>query len=266
MRYGLNAVHEVRKQYPRDHLYNDSIRSFFSSTIRQHISPIDLSIPLLLSSHLPPNYYSNMYFTTAFAAVAVMSSSMLVSGAPAEISSQIAILFPTGAQAVTAAPPVPTFGTVSSVQADVADAALGDSNVVNLCPFDVYLYSCNQEGCGAEVTVAANTGTWSAPISSTTDDGVSIKIGTTSGEVEKPILQLEYTNSNGLVYFDASQINGNPFSAYGYTLGDNVGLQDYCAPPCTACPGVYYSGEDGTVYAISNTDSIGFTLCADSSG
>ena len=65
------------------------------------------------------------------------------------------------------------------------------------------------------------------------------------------------------MYFDASQINGNPFGAYGYTLGDNVGLEAYCAPPCTACAGVYYSGEDGTVYAISNTDSIGFSLCAD---
>lgn len=207
-----------------------------------------------------------MYFTTALAAVAVMGSSMLVSGAPAEFSSQISIPFPTGAQAATAAPAVPTFGTGSSVQADVADAALGDSNVDNFCPFDVYLYSCNQEGCGAEVTVPANTGTWSAPISSTAGDGVSIKIGTTSGEVEKPILQLEYTNSAGLVYFDASQINGNPFSDYGYTLGDTVGLEAYCAPPCTDCAGVYYSGEDGTVYAISNTESIGFSLCVDSSG
>ena len=204
-----------------------------------------------------------MYFTTALAAAAVLGSSMLASAAPAEISSQISIPFPTGAQAVTAAPSVPTFGTASSINADVAeDATLGNSNVANYCSFDVYLYSCNQQGCGAEVTVAPNT-VWGAQISSTENDGVSIKIGTTSGEVEKPILQLEYTNSGGLVYFDASQINGNPFGAYGYTLGDSVGLKAYCAPPCTDCAGVYYSGEDGTVYAISNTDSIGFSLCAD---
>ncbi|KAK0508655.1 hypothetical protein JMJ35_008931 [Cladonia borealis] len=208
-----------------------------------------------------------MYFTAALAAVAAMGSSMLVSAAPAEYSSQISIAFPTGAQAVTAHPAVPTFVTGSSVQEDATDdAALGDSNVDNFCTFDVYLYSCNEQECGAEVTVAANGGSWSAPISSTTDDGVSIKIGTTSGEVEKAILQLEYTNSGGLVYFDASQINGNPFGDYGYTLGDTVGLESYCAPPCTDCAGVYYSGEDGTVYAISNTESIGFSLCAHSSG
>ena len=207
-----------------------------------------------------------MHYTTALAAVAAMGSSMLVSAAPAEYSSQIAITLPTGAQAATAAPAVPTFVTGYSVQEDATDtAALGDSKVDNFCTFDVYVYSCNQQGCGDEVTVAANGGTWSAPISSTTDDGISIKIGTTSGEVEKPILQLEYTNSGGLVYFDASQINGNPFSAYGYTLSDTVGLENYCAPPCTACAGVYYTSTDGTVYAIANTESIGFSLCADSS-
>ena len=265
MRHGLNAVHEARKQHPGDHLYNDSINSFLSSTIRQDIPPINHSILLFGSIHSQPNYFSNMYFTTALAAVAAMGSSMLVSAAPAEYSSQIAITLPTGAQAVTAAPAVPTFVTGYSVQEDATDtAALGDSKVDNFCTFDVYLYSCNEQGCGAEVTVAGNGGTWSAPISSTTDDGVSIKIGTTSGEVEKPILQLEYTNSGGLVYFDASQINGNPFSAYGYTLSDTVGLESYCAPPCTACAGVYYTSTDGSVYAIANTESIGFSLCAHS--
>lgn len=204
-----------------------------------------------------------MHSTTALTALSILSASLLASAAPAEMSTQIPIPFPTGAQAVTAAPAVPTFGSASSIQADVAeDATLGNSNVANYCSFPVYLYSCNQQGCGAEVTVAANT-VWGAPISSTENDGVSIKVSTTAGEVEKPILQLEYTNSGGLVYFDASQINGNPFSAYGYTLGDSVGLKAYCAPPCTDCAGVYYSGEDGTVYAISNTDSIGFSLCAD---
>ena len=262
MRRGLDAVHEARKQHPGDHLYNDSISSFFSSPIQQDIPPINLSILLLASIHSLPNHYSNMHFTTALAAAAAMGSSMLVSAAPAEYSSQIAITLPTGAQAVTAHPAVPTFVTGYKANEDAVEtAALGDSNVDNYCPFDVYLYSCNEQGCGEEVTVAANTGKWSAPISSTTDDGVSIKIGTTSGEVEKAILQLEYTNSGGLVYFDASQINGNPFSAYGYTMGTSAGSEYYCDAPCTACAGVYYTSTDGSVYAVANTESIGFSLC-----
>lgn len=202
-----------------------------------------------------------MHSFTALAAVAALGSFTLVSGSPVGESTKIPIIFPTGAEAVTAAPPVPTFGTVPAAQPDVAAAALGASNVRNYCPYTVYLYVCNQQGCGAEVSIAAKTGTWSAPISSTTNDGVSIKIGTVAGEIQKAILQLEYTNENGLIYFDASQVNGNPFGQYGYTLTDNVGLEEWCAPPCTSCPFVFNTPTDGTVYNIPNTDSIGFSLC-----
>lgn len=205
-----------------------------------------------------------MHSTTALATVVSMGSFLLASSAPTDQSSKIEIQFPTGAAAVTAAPPVPTFGTVPAEQVGVSDlaaAALGDSNVVNDCTFPVYLYVCDQSSCGAEVTVQPNS-EWSAPITSTTGDGVSIKIGTTSGEVEKPILQLEYTNANGLIYFDASQVNGNPFSAEGYFMGDLDGLHETCSPPCTDCSFVYNTPTDGTVFTTANTDSIGFTLCA----
>lgn len=202
-----------------------------------------------------------MHSTTALAAAAAMGSLMLVSGSPVGGSSKIPIVLPTGAAAVTAAPPVPTFG--SSVEPASPNAALGASNVRNYCNEEVYLYVCNQQGCGAEVSVAAKTGTWTAPISPTVSDGVSIKISSVSGEIQKPILQLEYTNAGGLIYFDASQVNGNPFGSYGYTLTDNVGMENYCAPPCTSCPGVFYTPTGGTVYNIPNSDSIGFSLCKD---
>lgn len=202
-----------------------------------------------------------MHSTTVLAAVVAMSSFMLASASPVgESTHGISIPFPTGAQAVTAAPPVPTFGTVPAAQPEVAAAALGNSNVRNYCPYTIYLYVCNEQSCGGVVSVASG-GTWSAPISSTTNDGVSIKIGTIPGEVQKAILQLEYTNSNGLIYFDASQVNGNPFGQYGYTLTDNVGLEEWCPPPSTNCPFVFNTPTDGTVYNIPNTDSIGFSLC-----
>lgn len=204
-----------------------------------------------------------MHSTTVLATVVSMGGFLLASGSPTGQSTNIQIVLPTGAEAVTAAPPVPTFGTVpKQPEADVAAAAaLGDSNVVNDCTFPVYLYVCDETSCGAEVTVAPKT-EWSAPFTSTTGDGVSIKIGTTSGEVEKAILQLEYTNSNGLVYFDASQVNGNPFSQYGYWMGDLSGLHETCSPPCTNCPFVFTTPTDGTVFNTANTDSIGFTLCS----
>ncbi|KAK4691405.1 hypothetical protein P7C71_g5589, partial [Lecanoromycetidae sp. Uapishka_2] len=191
-----------------------------------------------------------------------MGSLMLVSGSPVgQSTAGLTQVLPTGAAAVTAHPPVPTFGTVPAEQPDAA-AALGDSNLRNYCSFPVYVYVCNEQGCAAEFTINSG-GSWSAPISGTTGDGVSIKIGTTAGEVQKPILQLEYTNQNGLIYFDASQVNGNPFGSYGYTLTDNVGLSAHCPPPCThaACPFVFNTPTDGTVYNIPNSDSIGMTLC-----
>ena len=203
-----------------------------------------------------------MYSTTLLAALLSTGTHLLVS---AQESSQIPIPFATGADAVTAAPPVPTFSiSPSSAHADiVAAAALGDSNVVNKCSFNVYLYVCNQQGCGGETTVTPGA-EWSQQLSSSVNDGVSIKIGTTSGEQQKPILQLEYTNDGSNVWFDASEINGNPFGNYGYWMGDSQGLYEYCAPPCTSCSFVYYSGEDGTVFVAPNTGSIGLTLCSSS--
>ena len=235
------------------HLKKHSLQSIFQSHY-YHTTEI---------VRFPQSHSSNMHSTTALGAVVSMGSFLLASGSPTGQSSNIQIVLPTGAEAVTAAPPVPTFGTVPP-KADVEDAAaaaLGNSNVVNNCSFPVYLYACDQSSCGAEVTLAPEQ-EYSEPFTSTTGDGVSIKIGTTSGEVEKPILQLEYTNSNGLVYFDASQVNGNPFSANGYFLGDSDGLHETCSPPCTSCSFVFYSATDGTVYSTANTDSIGLTLCS----
>ena len=211
----------------------------------------------------PQSHYSNMHSTAALGAVVSMGSFLLASGSPTGQSSNIQIVLPTGAAAVTAAPAVPTFGTVPS-KADIADAAaapLGSSNVVNDCSFPVYLYACDESSCGAEVTLAPGQ-EYSEPYTSTTNDGVSIKIGTTSGEVQKPILQFEYTNSNGLVYFDVSQVNGNPFSANGYFLSDSAGLHDTCSPPATSCPFVFYTPTDGTVFNTANSNSIGVTLCS----
>ena len=205
-----------------------------------------------------------MHSVATFAALVAMGSFMCATGSPLDQSTRISILFPTGAEAVTAAPPVPTFGTQPVAGAvDVADAALAKAIVNNHCNFPVYLYSCDEQGCGAEVTIAANTGTWSSTYTSKTGDGVSIKIGTTPGEVQKAILQFEYTNKNGLVYFDASQVNGNPFSSGGYTLKDGAGLDKWCPPPCdhSSCPFIFTTPTNGVVYNTALDNNISLSLC-----
>ena len=200
-----------------------------------------------------------MVSTKVIAAVAGMGSLALVAAAPA--SSQISISLPTGSAAVTAAPAVPTFA-VSETEIDAVDAeaASGSASVRNQCGFEVYIYVCDQSSCGSIINVGPNGGTYSIPYS-TENDGVSIKIGTVSGEGEKPILQLEYTPTSSLVYFDLSEVNGNPFGPYGFSLTDSAGMDQYCAPPGTECSWVYTTSTNGMVYADPISDSIGVTLC-----
>ena len=200
-----------------------------------------------------------MFSTKVIAAVAAMGSLALVAAAPA--SSQISISLPTGSAAVTAAPAVPTFDVSIEKDVDTAGATSGSASVLNSCGFEVYVYVCDQSSCGSVVNVGPNGGTYSAPYISTVNDGVSIKIGTVTGEVEKPILQLEYTPTSDLVYFDLSEVNGNPFGPYGFTLTDSAGLNMYCAPPGTECTWVYTAPSGGMVYAIPISESIGVTLC-----
>ena len=200
-----------------------------------------------------------MVSTKVIAAVAAMGSLALVAAAPA--SSQISISLPTGSAAVTAAPAVPTFA-VSGIETDVvdADAASGSASVLNNCGFEVYIYVCDQSSCGPIINVDPNGGTYSAPYS-TDNDGISIKIGTVTGEVDKPILQLEYTPTSDLVYFDLSEVNGNPFGPYGFSLTDSAGMDQYCAPPGDECTWVFTTPTNGMVYADPISDSIGVTLC-----
>ena len=206
-----------------------------------------------------------MFSTNLITAIAAMGNMALIAAAPA--SSQIPISQPTGSAAITAAPAVPTF-PVSGVETDAVDlvaAASGSATVTNSCGFEVYVYVCDQSSCGGVTNVGPNGGTFSTPYTSTLNDGVSIKIGTAPGEVEKPITQLEYTVTSNLVYFDLSDINGNPFGNYGFTLTDTDGLSVHCAPPGN-CPFVYQPGDSddgnmGTIYTINPAGSIGVTLC-----
>lgn len=169
--------------------------------------------------------------------------------------------------AVTAAPAVPDSG--KHVASDsVADDATGQATVLNNCGFPVYLYACSQdpETCTSESTLGAQGGTYSETFLDPSTGGRSIKIGTTSGEVNKPILQLEYTNTgSGQIAYDLSEVNGNPFGPYGFALTSNNAacFQQECPAPGTAdvCPFVFTTATNGQVSDCPTASSIGVTLC-----
>ena len=177
--------------------------------------------------------------------------------------------------AVTAAPAVPLTGEVvesdvdSGVDvADNAQASTGRATVLNKCKFPVFIYACSQHpaGCTAESKLGANGGTYAETYLGASTAGRSIKIGTTSGEINKPILQLEYTNTgSGSVSYDLSEVNGNPFGRYGFTLtsSNSACFHQKCPAPGThnVCPTVFTTPTNGVPKNCPIGSSIGVTLC-----
>ena len=172
--------------------------------------------------------------------------------------------------AVTAAPAVPFTGAVvdsAGASADNLKAATGRATVLNKCTFPVFLYACSQNpaACTKESKLAANGGTYGETYLGASTAGRSIKLGTTSGEVNKPILQFEYTNAGSLVYYDLSEVNGNPFGKHGFTLTSSNSACDHnkCPAPSThaVCPWVFTAPTNGRVSNCPIGSSIGVTLC-----
>lgn len=154
--------------------------------------------------------------------------------------------------------------------ASLASVPKGAAHVRNLCSFKVYLYVCGQgldnggvPACGAETTLAAKTGQYHETYFSV-DNGRSIALGRAPGKARKPILQLEYTNTGeGKVSYDLSEIDGNPFGQWGFTLtsSNRQCFRSHCTPPATACPGVFTQPTNGTPQECPIQDGIGVTLC-----
>ncbi|KAL8743401.1 MAG: hypothetical protein Q9190_004235 [Brigantiaea leucoxantha] len=151
---------------------------------------------------------------------------------------------------------------------DDSDAtALGHAKVRNQCNFPVYLYVCGQHPavCTQERKLAANSGAFSEQYSKI-NNGRSIKIGRRSGEVQKPILQFEYTHTDdGRVAYDVSDVNGNPFQSEGFTVTSSSSTcpTKKCGPPVSHanCPYLFTKPKNGQVLYCGVKQDIGVTLC-----
>lgn len=170
----------------------------------------------------------------------------------------------TDAPLVTGGTPV----TDTNTSADI----IGTANVRNYCDFTVYLYVCGQgednggvPACSPIHTLAAGTGTYSETYFSP-NNGRSLKMSPENGEANKPILQLEYTNTgSGQVSYDISEVNGNPIGSEGFTLttSNHACFHAWCAPPATSCPGIFTDPTNGTPHDCPIGDNIGVSLCKD---
>lgn len=197
--------------------------------------------------------------TAALVSIGYLAVPTLTAPAPAD---------DTDPAAATAAPLVTGGTPVTNI--DTAAGTKGQAHVRNDCAFPVYLYVCGQGGdnggtpsCTPIHTLAAHTGTYAETYFSP-NNGRSIKMGKVTGEAAKPILQFEYTNTGaGQVSYDLSEVNGNPFGPYGFTLTSSNPscFQSHCAPPATSCPGVFTNPTNGVPHDCPIGDGIGVTLC-----
>lgn len=137
----------------------------------------------------------------------------------------------------------------------------GSALIVNKCDFPAYVYVCKQHPatCGSTTTMAANTGTYSEAYAPASDGGHSLKLSTTEGSGD--ILQFEYTNEgNGKVSYDLSEVNGNPFGQWGFSL-TNTTTDVFCEPPATSCPDIFTDPTNGIPYTALTSDGVGAILC-----
>lgn len=137
----------------------------------------------------------------------------------------------------------------------------GYATVVNKCNFPTYVVVCKQHpaSCGSTTNMAATTGTYSEAYAPAADGGHSLKISTTSGSGN--ILQFEYTNEgNGKVSYDLSEVNGNPFGTWGFSL-TNTTTDIFCGPPATDCPAIFTDPTNGIPYTAPTSDGVGTILC-----
>ena len=149
-------------------------------------------------------------------------------------------------------------------------SATGQANVLNQCTFPVYLYVCGEDeynggdpDCSGIQTLAAQGGTYAETYWGP-NNGRSIKMSTVYAEGSDQILQFEYTNTGyGQVSYDLSEVNGNPFGQYGFTLWSSNPscFQSSCPPPSTSCPSIFTQPTNGIPYDCPISDGLGVTLC-----
>lgn len=157
-----------------------------------------------------------------------------------------------------------TTSTDQNTDSDSSSTGSGTSGqalIVNKCSFPTYVYVCIQHpaSCGSTQTLDANGGTYSEAYGPASDGGHSLKISVTKGAGD--ILQFEYTNEgNGDISYDLSEVDGNPFGQWGFSL-TNTTRNAYCAPPATSCPAIFTQPTNGIPYTAPTSEGTGAILC-----
>lgn len=142
--------------------------------------------------------------------------------------------------------------------------AVGGVSVQNNCPFPVYYAAIGGQSAAMQPLPASG---YSAGYS---DEGVgfSIKLGA-EDSLSGPITQFEYTWKDGKIYYDLSNINGDPFESEGMTLTPSM-TGDSSNPSCqvvncpageAVCTAAYTSPDDPDTNSCNQDSNLVLTLC-----
>jgi hypothetical protein len=153
--------------------------------------------------------------------------------------------------------------------------AVGSANVMNNCGFTVYYKSITTSSEPFQTVPAGGVHQTYA----TQGRGVSIKLALNNSD-SAPISQFEYTWSSSSIFYDLSNINGDPNSPEGYPFAaggmtvtpsiTNDSKNPTCVPiVCPAgtlvCSAAYNSPNDPKTMVCSQDASLTLTLCPGSS-
>jgi hypothetical protein len=149
--------------------------------------------------------------------------------------------------------------------------AVGSASVYNNCDFDVYYAAISGE---AESMQLLGAGGYSASYSDP-GVGVSIKLAT-SDSLSGPISQFEYTWSGDSIFWDLSNINGDPNSPEGYPFAQGGIIitpsmtNDPSNPTCvpvncpagtTVCTAAYNAPDDPRTMVCNQDSNLVLTIC-----
>lgn len=152
---------------------------------------------------------------------------------------------------------------LSTIPATLAASAV----VVNNCGTQIYLASVKNNNNAKPQPLAAN-GRYSEPLS-VANNGVSIKVSQAPGGA---VAQFEFTLAgDGKVYYDISNIDGNPFAAHGVSLVPSIKsstANPTCVtidcPPGARCDAAYNLPDDVRTKVCPGSADLVFTVCTKS--
>ena len=146
-----------------------------------------------------------------------------------------------------------------------SDQTVGYATVTNRCPFPVYYNNVPQQGYGnVNIGVIPPYCVYQAQYDQP-QIGHSIKLSLSQGDLSD-ILQFEYSQTmNGNVDYDVSQVNGNPFGPWGFSLDAVPGCPAVrCESPVDGCTGIYSAptGNMDPNFYCPLSFNTGVTLCS----